>query len=79
MWAFLCLNFLIHFAIQMADRPDPLPQEIMDAERFIEELMNDSQHPIHHRAHPLHAESVKALDEMMQRLDEMRIEWLSME
>ena len=63
----------------MADRPDPLPQEIMDAERFIEELMNDSQHPIHNRAHPLHAESIKALDEMMQRLDKMRIDWLSKE
>lgn len=61
----------------MAERPDPLPQEIMDTERFIDELMNDSQHPIHNRAHPLHQESVKALDKMMQRLDEMRTTWLS--
>lgn len=41
----------------MAERFDPLPQEIVDAERFIEELMNDDQHPIHHRAHPQHQES----------------------
>ena len=63
--------------IQMAERPNPLPQEIMDAERFIEELMNDTLHPIHNHAHPLHKESVKALDDMMHRLDDMRNEWLS--
>lgn len=61
----------------MAERPDPLPQEIMDAERFIDELLNDSKHPVHNHAHPLHQESVKALDEMMQRLDAMRNAWLS--
>lgn len=61
----------------MAEKSDPLPQEIMDAERFIEDLMSDTNHPIHNRAHPLHQECVKALDEMIQRLDTMRNEWLS--
>jgi len=65
------------FIQQMAERPDPLPQDIMDAERFIEDLMNDTSHPVHNRAHPLHNESVKALDEMLQRLEAMRNEWLS--
>lgn len=61
----------------MAEKPDPIPQEIMDAERFIEDLLNDSKHPVHNHAHPLHKESVKALDEMMRRLDAMRDEWLA--
>lgn len=61
----------------MAERPDPLPQEIMDAERFIEELMNDTSHPVHNRVHPLHAQSVKALDEMIKRLDALRNQWLA--
>ncbi|MGY6276545.1 hypothetical protein [Methylomonas sp. MgM2] len=61
----------------MAERADPLPTEIRDAERFIEELMNDTRHPVHNRAHPLHNEAVKAFDEMMRRLDAMRAEWLS--
>lgn len=33
----------------MAERFDPLPQEIMDAERFIDELLSDAQHPVHNR------------------------------
>jgi hypothetical protein len=77
MWAFLYLSFSNRIAIHMAERPDPVPQEIMDAERFIEELMNDTKHPVHNHAHPLHAESVQALQQMMQRLDEMRTAWLS--
>jgi hypothetical protein len=77
MWAFLCLYFLHQVSIQMAERFDPLPQEIMNAERFIDELLSDAQHPVHNRTHPLHQESVKALDEMMLRIDTMRNEWLS--
>ncbi len=61
----------------MAEKPDSIPQEIMDAERFIEDLLNDTKHPVHNHAHPLHKESVKALNEMMQRLDAMRNEWLT--
>ncbi|OAI13633.1 hypothetical protein A1359_11865 [Methylomonas lenta] len=61
----------------MAERSDPLPQEIMDAERFIEDLLQDTQHPVHNRAHPLHKESVQALNKMIERMDEMRDEWLS--
>lgn len=61
----------------MAEKLDPLPQEIMDAERFIDELMQDTRHPVHNHAHPLHKESVKALDNLMQQLDALRNEWLS--
>ncbi len=61
----------------MADKPDPLPEEIMEYERFINDLLNDTQHPVHDRSHPLHNESVKALDELMERLNAMRNEWLS--
>ena len=61
----------------MAEKPDSLPKEIMEAENFIDELLSDTQHPVHNRAHPLHNESVKALNDMMQRLDVMRNEWLS--
>ena len=48
----------------------------MHADRFIEDLMNDTRHPVHNHAHPLHKESVQALDEMMRRLDAMRNKWL---
>lgn len=61
----------------MAERSDPLPQEIMDAERFIEDLLHDTQHPIHNRAHPLHKESLQALNKMIERMNELRDEWLS--
>lgn len=61
----------------MAEKSDSLPLEIMEAERFIDELMNDTKHPVHNHAHPLHKESVKALDDLMQTLDAMRHEWLS--
>jgi len=60
----------------MADRPDPLPQEIMDAERFIHDIMTDTTHPIHNRSHPRHQQSVEVLDQIMERLDEMRQAWL---
>jgi hypothetical protein len=60
----------------MADRPDTLPQEIMDAESFIHDILSDTTHPIHNRSHPRHLQSIQALDEMMKRLDEMRQEWL---
>ena len=78
MWAFLCphgpnpIDFIL-----MKEKSDKLPNELMEYERFIDDLLNDTQHPVHNRAHPLHKESVKALNEMMQRLDEMRNEWLS--
>ncbi|ATG88938.1 MULTISPECIES: hypothetical protein [Methylomonas] len=61
----------------MKEKPDSIPTELMEYERFIEELLNDTKHPVHNRAHPLHQESVKALDEMMRRVEEMRNEWLS--
>ncbi|WP_140910857.1 hypothetical protein ACH518_07855 [Methylomonas sp. HW2-6] len=61
----------------MKEKPDSIPAELMEYERFIEELLNDTKHPVHNRAHPLHKESVKALDEMMRRVEEMRNEWLS--
>lgn len=61
----------------MAEKPDSLPQEIMEAENFINELLSDTKHPVHNRAHPLHQDSVNALNNMMQRLDAMRDEWLS--
>ena len=60
----------------MADRPDPLPQEIMDAERFIYDVLHDTTHPIHNRTHPRYTQSIQAMDAIMKRLEEMRQEWL---
>ena len=38
MWAFLYVRYVPNqFAIQMAARPEPLPQEIMDAKCLIDE------------------------------------------
>ena len=61
----------------MVEKSDPLPEEIMKYERFINDLLNNTNHPVHNRAHPAHKESVKALDDMVKRLDAMRNEWLS--
>lgn len=63
----------------MAEKPgpDPLPQAIMDAERFVEDLMNDTRHPVHNRADPRHQQSVMALEALMRRLDAMRNAWLA--
>lgn len=60
----------------MKQSSDALPDELAVCERFIEDLLQDTNHPIHNRAHPLHAESVKALDALIQQLEAKRNEWL---
>lgn len=61
----------------MKEKSDALPDELAEYERFIEELLQDTKHPIHNRAHPLHAESVKALNALMEQLEVKRNQWLS--
>lgn len=74
---FIYIFHTLHRFILMKEQSDSLPKELMEFERFVDELLNDTKHPIHNRAHPHHKESVQALDELMQRLDAMRNEWLS--
>ena len=56
---------------------DPIHQEIVQYERFIEEVVADIHHPVNNRSNPAHEESVKALNDLMRQLDALRTEWLA--
>lgn len=56
---------------------DPIYQEIVQYERFIETTLADTHHPINNRSHPAHEESVKAFNALVERLDALRNEWLA--
>lgn len=45
------------------------PKELTEIERFIQDLMLDTLHPVNDPRHPQHHECVKALHELMERAD----------
>lgn len=55
---------------------DPIHQDIVQYERFIEDVLADIHHPVNNRSHPSHQESVKVFNALVDRLDGLRTEWL---
>ncbi|MCK9606331.1 MAG: hypothetical protein M0R33_07750 [Methylomonas sp.] len=52
------------------------PTELLEIEQFIDDLLNDFQHPIHNRRHPQHEDCTKALDNLVEHADKLRNRWL---
>ena len=58
---------------------DPVYKEMVQYERFVEEVLADIHHPVNNRSHPSHYESVKAFNVLVDQLDALRAEWLAKE
>ncbi len=56
----------------MEEQPDSLHQELREIERFIDDLLADAKHPVHHRMHPRHGECLKALNELTEQANAIR-------
>lgn len=52
------------------------PIELTEIERFIQDLMIDTQHPVNDWRHPQHRDCIIALRELMERADLLRKTWL---
>jgi hypothetical protein len=53
---------------------DRLPsKELLELQGFVQELMLDSQHPVHNRNHPQHYESIIAIGELLDRSDRLEL------
>lgn len=60
----------------MSNLPTKQPEELVEIERLIRDLMADTQHPINDRRHPQHHDCIIALNELMERADTLRNSWL---
>jgi len=46
---------------------DPIYQDIVQYEQFIEDVLADTHHPINNRSHPSHQDSVKIFNALVVR------------
>ncbi|MGZ3821367.1 MAG: hypothetical protein ACXV7J_07245 [Methylomonas sp.] len=56
----------------MMEQANSLHQELREIERFIDELLADAKHPVHHRMHSQNGECLKALNELMEHANTVR-------
>ena len=60
----------------MIETPTLPPKELLEVEQLIDELLGDSQHPVHNRLHPHHQDCTKALDNLIEHAEQLRNCWL---
>jgi hypothetical protein len=53
------------------------PKELLEIERVINDLVQDSAHPLHNNRHPYHRDSVQAFNDLMAHADSIRQNWAS--
>lgn len=56
----------------MIDELAPKPYELIEVERFINDLMEDTKHPLHNKRHPYHKDSVLAFNDLVVYANQIR-------
>lgn len=60
----------------MSELSPASPSELLEIERFIQELAIDVRHPVNDQRHPQHHECMAALHELLEMADSLRMRYL---
>ena len=61
----------------MNEMTPPAPRELLQIERFIQEMMIDRAHPVNDKSHPYHRDYQTAMQDLLDRADSMRQCWIN--